>query len=422
MASTRGLGELVKVLLDLRLAALALLVVTEALGGAPLWTLVVVVVVVPLSFLPLRSWDSVGERVVATRWYPALDTLATVLVLVLFGVGSSALVYVGASLVLLGAACRLRGLVLAVAVVVALHVVALVKIVQDGQDVAQTVGGTLGRLMLLCACAVVGVRLGRLLVSRERLSRQVHASELSRAHAEERTRLAQEMHDSLSKTLHGLHLLATSLTRRLERDGSARAGDARAIMAATELARNDSRRLLADLRSAAPEELTHGLCELAAHWASAHPQVQVETRVADAGLDLGPGARYEVMRSVSELLENVARHAGAQHVQLTAGDERGWVQVEVSDDGCGMAAPDLARLHVEGHYGLVGVHERMRRVNGSAEVTAAPGGGTRVRLRLPAGLRCDAPQQSADPQRAPETQPAPGTQQAPGPEQVGATR
>ncbi|WP_426562830.1 sensor histidine kinase [Angustibacter sp. McL0619] len=385
MASARGLSELVKILCDLRLAALALLVVTEGLADAPLWTLLVAILVLPLSFLPVRWWDGVGQRMLSAPWYPVVDTVATVLVLVLFGVGSSALVYVGASLALLGAACRLRGVVLAVSAVVGLHVLAVVPLAHDGDQVAAEIGGMLGRLLLLCACALLGRRLSNLLTSRDALYRRVHASELSRAHAEERTRLAQEMHDSLSKTLHGLHLLATSLTRRLEQDSSSRAADARALMAASELARNDSRRLLADLRHA-PEELTPALRDVAERWRAQHPDVVVDVRVAERDLDLGPGARYEVVRSVSELLENVARHADARRVRLSAGEDDGWVLVEVTDDGRGMPEPDLATLHTDGHYGLVGVHERMRRVNGTTEVSTAPGAGTTVRMRLPGAL------------------------------------
>jgi signal transduction histidine kinase len=396
VGSTRGLAEVVKVLLDLRLAALAVLAVTEALAGTSLPSLAALVVVVPLSFLPLRWWDRLGVRMTTSAWFTVLDTAASMLVLVLFGVGSTALVYVGASLALLGAT-RLSGALLAFGAVTALHVLAVWEVVADGDEVAGRVGGMVGRLMLLGACVVLGARLGRLLVSRDQLYRRVHASELSRAHAEERTRLAQEMHDSLSKTLHGLHLLATTLTRRLEQDGSTRTADARAIMTATELARNDSRRLLSDLRSAPPEALTQGLRELALAWGTQHPGVRLDVQVPDHELDLGPGARYEVVRSVGEVLENVARHAAATRVCLRADQDDGWVRVEISDDGRGMPPPDLARLHAAGHYGLVGVHERMRRVNGDSEVRSTPGRGTTVRLRLPAGLTAssDAPARTA---------------------------
>jgi hypothetical protein len=56
------------------------------------------------------------------------------------------------------------------------------------------------------------------------------------------------------------------------------------------------------------------------------------------------------------------------------------VRVVVADDGCGMSAPDLHGLYRAGHFGLVGVSERMARVGGSAQVDSRPGAGTTVAL------------------------------------------
>lgn len=381
----RGAGPVVKALCDLRLAALALLALTEALVGARTWTLVVLLLAIPLSYLPLRRWESLGSRWVRTRWFAYVDSAVLVVVLVGFGVGSSALVYAGATLALTGVACRAEGAAVSLLAVVGLHAVALAGAVGGQPDVGD-VTGLLGRLMLLAGCTVLGRRLGRLLHDTEDLQRQVHRGEVLRAHAEERTRLAQEMHDSLSKTLHGIHLLASSLTGRLERDGSTRVAEARALVGAADVARRDARELLGDLRQAPPEELVRSVGELAEIWAAEHPGTHVVTELDEQDLDLGPGARYEVTRSVSELLENVARHSGARRVRVAARAVDGWVEVEVADDGRGMSVPDLAALHTGGHYGLVGVHERLRRVNGTVRVDSTPGQGTHVVLRLPAAL------------------------------------
>ena len=84
--------------------------------------------------------------------------------------------------------------------------------------------------------------------------------------------------------------------------------------------------------------------------------------------------------SVREALTNVVRHSGVNEatVSVTADDEK--VVVEVRDDGCGF---DPAEPRAAGHYGLIGMRERVERLGGEMKIESSHGQGTTVRLRIP---------------------------------------
>jgi signal transduction histidine kinase len=83
-----------------------------------------------------------------------------------------------------------------------------------------------------------------------------------------------------------------------------------------------------------------------------------------------------------EALSNVRKHAGASRVTLTVTDERDAVTMEIIDDGAGFeAAVDRA----ETHRGLRNMKLRTQRLGGVFDLESAPGNGTALRIRMPAG-------------------------------------
>ena len=83
---------------------------------------------------------------------------------------------------------------------------------------------------------------------------------------------------------------------------------------------------------------------------------------------------------LQESLTNIARHAKAERAWVIVSAAGNWVQLEVEDDGQGIAAADLARSR---SLGLKGMRERVLYLGGSVEVGRAPRGGTRVLVRVP---------------------------------------
>lgn len=210
--------------------------------------------------------------------------------------------------------------------------------------------------------------------------------------AEERNRLAREIHDTLAQEL-------AALTMQLEvADSIAGAGAdgrlAEALARALDLARSaldEARRSVLELRAAPLEgrTLADALEELAAEMRAAAAGT-LDVRVERGGFgreaeDLPAAVEVGLYRIAQQALGNVARHAGAARAVVRLAHEPGCVRLRVEDDGAGFdpaAAPP-------GRFGLIGMSERARLLGGTLAVRSAPGGGTAidvtVPLRAPAG-------------------------------------
>ena len=93
--------------------------------------------------------------------------------------------------------------------------------------------------------------------------------------------------------------------------------------------------------------------------------------------------RYELVHSVTELLDNVRRHAGPCRVSVAMDSpDPDRVVLTVRDHGAGMPRGTLVEAAQAGHHGVSGIRERMARIGGMAEVSSTPGRGTTVTLSV----------------------------------------
>jgi signal transduction histidine kinase len=227
------------------------------------------------------------------------------------------------------------------------------------------------------------------------------------AAAEERARLARELHDSVVKTLRGVSLAAVALPGSLRRQPALAEQLAGVVCAGADTAVREARDLIGDLRADLPDEpFAATLTRVTRAW-SEQTGIPVAVSVAVGAADEpAPAERYELVQIVREALTNVERHAEARHVTvlMTAGslvvrdDGRGFsapVCAPVAGSGSGsgsgsrpgparlagpqFAGPQFAGPQFAGH-GLTGIRERARLIGRALTVTSAPGGGTEVRV------------------------------------------
>jgi two-component system, NarL family, sensor histidine kinase YdfH len=196
----------------------------------------------------------------------------------------------------------------------------------------------------------------------------------------ERRRLARELHDTLAQGVVGLTLQLETIDSLLDD-----AQDSRA----QELVRHALRRArttLATARGAIDDLRTRPIDAIAAI------RQTIDTFTATTGVDchaaltglclLSIPQQEQVAGVIAEALCNVERHARAARVSIQAVAEHGWLQVEVSDDGVGF--DPAAVVANDGHYGLRGMHERARLLDGKLAILGGPGQGTLLRLSIPA--------------------------------------
>ncbi|WP_238013345.1 sensor histidine kinase [Dactylosporangium sp. AC04546] len=204
-----------------------------------------------------------------------------------------------------------------------------------------------------------------------------------KAVAEERRRIARELHDVVAHHVSVMGVLATGSRRMLSRDPAA-ADEALATIEETgRTALREMRRLLSVLRTEAEPA-----GELEPQPGLAGVEGLVE-QIREAGLPavlrvegdpepMDPGVSLTVYRIVQEALTNALKHAGAASVEVRLVFSRTDVVVEICDTGRG---PQLGTAAI-GH-GLLGMRERVMLYGGTLRTGPRPGGGYRVHARIP---------------------------------------
>ncbi|MBO2448434.1 hypothetical protein J4573_15135 [Actinomadura barringtoniae] len=380
------LGVALRLLLLFRWLGLAMAVPQlppDRLDGPSLATMAVLTL--ETAFV-LFAWRTVLPCL--TKW-PALwwlDALLVVAVLAQTGVSGPCFAFTVLTSAIAGVMYPWRWM-LAICVAQILLYYAAVGLGETAADGVATAGTlvALPGFYPLAACA--GVALRRLFDQYAEAEAARRRAEAESAAAEERARLAREMHDSLAKTLQGIALSATALPTWIRRSPDRAEHAARDIVDALQIASREARGLIADLREEIGP-LVEAVGQTAAEWSRAYG-VPLETEVEDEpGLrDVPLLIRHEVVAVLKEALSNVARHAGARSVEVRLRlDTAHRIELTVRDDGGGFEPPaddELSMFTRDGHYGLVGMRERVRRVGGDLEVGSAPGAGTTVKAIVP---------------------------------------
>ncbi|WP_329298885.1 GAF domain-containing sensor histidine kinase [Streptomyces sp. NBC_00659] len=201
--------------------------------------------------------------------------------------------------------------------------------------------------------------------------------------AEERSRLAHELHDAVSQKLFSLRLTAQAAATLVDRDPSRAKGELQHVAALAAEATEELRAAVVELRPAALDE--DGLV------ATLRTQIQVLDRAHSArvtfsshGVRALPASQEEaVLRVSQEALHNALRHSGAARVDVTL-DRRGpGAVLHVRDDGSGF---DPTAIRSAGrHLGLVSMRDRASGVGGTLTVESAPGKGTVIEMEVPGG-------------------------------------
>ncbi|WP_405474582.1 GAF domain-containing sensor histidine kinase [Streptomyces canus] len=201
--------------------------------------------------------------------------------------------------------------------------------------------------------------------------------------AEERSRLAHELHDAVSQKLFSLRLTAQAAAALVDRDPTRAKDEMQQVAMLAAEATDELRAAVVELRPAALDE--DGLT------ATLRTHVQVLDRAHTARVTFAarsfralPAAQEEAMlRVAQEALHNALRHSGAAHVDVTVDRRGGGAVLRVTDDGRGFDPQSIRRAGR--HLGLVSMRDRTGGVGGTLTVESAPGKGTTIEMEVPGG-------------------------------------
>jgi signal transduction histidine kinase len=198
--------------------------------------------------------------------------------------------------------------------------------------------------------------------------------------AEERARIARELHDVIAHSVAVMTVQAGAAETMLGSDPARAAEPVRAVQETGRHALAEMKRLVGMLREdeedlgLAPHPGLSRIDGLLAQVREAGLEVELE--VDGPARPLAPGVDLSAYRIVQEALTNAIKHAGCAHLRVSIRYTDRDVQLEVADDGSG--AGDGS-----GGHGLIGMRERVAVFGGSLETTSPPTGGFVVRARLP---------------------------------------
>ncbi|MBZ0289182.1 MAG: sensor histidine kinase [Anaerolineae bacterium] len=202
---------------------------------------------------------------------------------------------------------------------------------------------------------------------------------LTESQENERKRLAREIHDD---TIQSLVLVA----HHIERAGQ----DSPATTEHLERARrqvirtiDNLRQMIAGLRPTILDEL--GLAVAIEALCEQHPALEFSVQGDVYGID--HAQELALFRAAQEAIRNAERHARAKRISATLIYSARGVTLEVCDDGIGFLMPQhLQEFAVRGHFGLIGIRERILHLGGQINLISELAGGTRVTVTVPTGL------------------------------------
>ena len=258
--------------------------------------------------------------------------------------------------------------------------------------IGEILGPLVGAVFSLVAHAVYQRLLhetdrNRVLVAQLRAAQEDLAdSERRKGVAEERQRLASDIHDSLAQGLNSIVMLSRAA-------GTAHPSAASEFSRIEETAREnlaDARRLVRDLADRAPRTtLEQALRGVIASAESLGGTPRWELRIDGTPLPLEPAQVETLHRAAQSLVANVQRHAEAQRCVLTLAWWPDRVSLDVVDDGRGfdpaaVGTPAVAPADgTSGGDGLRLLRSRLERAGGTVAIDSTPGEGTAVGLTLP---------------------------------------
>ncbi|WP_189306972.1 GAF domain-containing sensor histidine kinase [Streptomyces cinerochromogenes] len=201
--------------------------------------------------------------------------------------------------------------------------------------------------------------------------------------AEERSRLAHELHDAVSQKLFSLRLTAQAAAALVDRDPARAKGELHQVACLAAEAVDELRAAVVELRPAELDE--DGLV------ATLRTQTKVLDRAHSArvtftsnGFRALPAAQEEaLLRVAQEALHNALRHSGADRVDVSVERRGGGAVLRVTDDGGGFDPTAVRRAGR--HLGLVSMRDRASGVGGTLTVESAPGKGTTIEMEVPGG-------------------------------------
>jgi len=204
-----------------------------------------------------------------------------------------------------------------------------------------------------------------------------------RAVLTERTRLAQELHDTLEQTLTGIALQLDLVANQFEKKPDSATHHLKLARNLMRQSQVDLHRSVWGLRSRAEEHFNLSNALLTSgRQLTDDTAMRIEVETTGATDSLSEIAEENLLRIGQEAITNAVKHSGAQTVKIRLELNRRKIILQIKDDGKGFM-PENCAGPKDGHFGLLGIRERTERLGGQVWIASTPGNGTSIRVEIP---------------------------------------
>ncbi|MBU7591143.1 sensor histidine kinase [Metabacillus halosaccharovorans] len=198
----------------------------------------------------------------------------------------------------------------------------------------------------------------------------------------ERKRLARDLHDTLAQGLVGLIMKLEAIDVHIQHGNKERSSQiVKESMHQARIALKEAREAIDDLRSISNVSIVQKIEEEIKKFMKT-TSIQVKTTIGMIP-ELPDKIDQNVMYMISECLTNITKHAQATKVNVTIFIENKELCIQIADNGVGFNTNIIESQ--KGHYGLIGINERTRLLNGTITITSNEKAGTSVKMKIPLG-------------------------------------
>ena len=208
---------------------------------------------------------------------------------------------------------------------------------------------------------------------------------IMRRKVSERTRLAVELHDSLSQTLAGVACQIAAGHDAVANDPEVAKELLTTAERMLESSRTELKNCLFDLRSDTVDDPDFERA-ISKTLTGLKPEAEISVRFHVARSLMTDSTAHAVLCIVRELVANAIRHGAAKHIWVAGAEEGGKLCFSVRDDGRGFD-PKRHPGPREGHFGLAGIHERLANLGGEMAISSKTGSGSKVTATIVLGRK-----------------------------------
>ncbi len=200
----------------------------------------------------------------------------------------------------------------------------------------------------------------------------------------ERSRIAQELHDTLLQEFTGITLQLRAIERKQDPQGSDTSRALKSVLTSADTALRDARHMIWDIRAMDLEgrDLPEAL-EVAARHAIAGSPADLGFKVEGEHRRLSLDAETSALRICREAVLNAVKHAAPETISVVLTYSAEELMLRVSDDGAGIPPGALEAAASGEHLGIAGIRARVQRARGRLAIESEEGRGTTVSVSLP---------------------------------------